>query len=140
MGSFRKLYEQAVLIYKPTEATSSVLVLILSLFTARLITFEPLSHSSHLSHAADQKPNITSLRLNRSCAITPSSSKKRSRALKPPFFSLKSGSSASISNSCSSTEGRASSYKVVLNFIFYEEANGLIPEALQASFVNFEAN
>ena len=140
MGSFRKLYEQAVLIYKPTEATSSVLVLILSLFTARVIIFEPLSHSSHLSDAADQQPNLTSLRLNRSCAITPSSSKKRSRALRPPFFSLKSGSSASISNSCSSTEGRASSYKEVLVFLFYEEANGRIPEALQESFVNFEAN
>ena len=38
----RKLYRQALLIFKPTEATSSVLDLILSLFTARVIIFEPL--------------------------------------------------------------------------------------------------
>ena len=37
----RKLYEQVLLIFKATEATSSVLDLILSLFTARVITFEP---------------------------------------------------------------------------------------------------
>ena len=140
MGSFRKLYEQAVLIYKPTEATSSVLDLILSLFTARVITFESLSHSSHLSHAADHQPNLTLLRLNRSCAITPSSSNKRSRALRPPFFSSKMGSTDSISNSCSSTEGRASSYKMVLLVFLKEEANGLIPKALRASFVIFQAN
>ena len=42
MGLSRKLYEQALLTFKPTEATSSVLDLILSLFTARVITFEPL--------------------------------------------------------------------------------------------------
>ena len=42
MGLSRKLYEQALLIFKPTEATSSVLDLNLSLFTARVITFESL--------------------------------------------------------------------------------------------------
>ena len=31
----------ALLSFKPTEATSSVLELIVSLFTARVITFEP---------------------------------------------------------------------------------------------------
>ena len=41
MGLSRKLYEQVLLIFKATEATSSVLDLILSLFTARVITFEP---------------------------------------------------------------------------------------------------
>ena len=41
MGLSRKLYEQALLFFEPTEATSSVLDLILSLFTARVITFEP---------------------------------------------------------------------------------------------------
>ena len=45
-----------------------------------------------------------------------------------------------ISRSCSSTKGRASSSKVVLRPIFHEEANGPIPEALRASFVNFQAN
>ena len=53
MGLSWKLYEQALLIFKPTEATSTVLDLILSLFTARVIIFETLSHSSRLSHAAD---------------------------------------------------------------------------------------
>ena len=42
MGLSRKLYEQVLLIFKATEATSSVLDLILSLFTARVITFEPM--------------------------------------------------------------------------------------------------
>ena len=42
MDLSQKLYDQALLLFKPTEATSSVLDLILSLFTARLITFEPL--------------------------------------------------------------------------------------------------
>ena len=42
MGLPRKLYEQALLFFKPTEATSSVFDLILSLFTARNITFESL--------------------------------------------------------------------------------------------------
>ena len=42
MGLSRKLNEQVLLIFKPTEATSSVLDLILSLLTARYITFEPL--------------------------------------------------------------------------------------------------
>ena len=42
MGLSRKLYEQVLLIFKATEATSSVLNLILSLFTARVITFEPM--------------------------------------------------------------------------------------------------
>ena len=41
MGLSRKLYEQVLLVFKTTEATSSVLDLILSLFTARVITFEP---------------------------------------------------------------------------------------------------
>ena len=41
MSLSRKLYEQALLIFKPTEATWSVLDLILSLFTARVIAFEP---------------------------------------------------------------------------------------------------
>ena len=98
MGLFRKLYEQALLTFKPTEATSSVLDLILSLFTARVITFESLVaqlpsvsywlHSSHL-HAADHQPYLTSLKLKVSCAITPLSSNKRFRALRPPFFSSK---------------------------------------------------
>ena len=42
MGLSRKLYEQVLLNFKATEATSSVLDLILSLFTARFITFESL--------------------------------------------------------------------------------------------------
>ena len=42
MGLSRELYEQALLTCKPTEATSSVLDLILSLFTTRVITFEPM--------------------------------------------------------------------------------------------------
>ena len=42
MGLSRKLYEQVLLIFKATEATSLVLDLILSLFTARVITFEPM--------------------------------------------------------------------------------------------------
>ena len=42
MGLSRKLYKQAVLTFKATEATSSVLDLILSMFTARVITFEPM--------------------------------------------------------------------------------------------------
>ena len=42
MGLSRKLYEQGLLFFKPTEATSSVLDLILSLFTTLVITFEPL--------------------------------------------------------------------------------------------------
>ena len=42
MGLSRKLYEQVLLIFKATEATSSVLDIILSLFTARVITFESL--------------------------------------------------------------------------------------------------
>ena len=42
MGFSRKLYVQALLIFKPTEATSSVLDLILSLFTSWVIIFEPL--------------------------------------------------------------------------------------------------
>ena len=42
MSLSRKLYKQVLLIFKATEATSSVLDLILSLFTARLITFESL--------------------------------------------------------------------------------------------------
>ena len=40
MGLSPKLYKQALLTFKPTEATSSVLDLIL--FTARVITFESL--------------------------------------------------------------------------------------------------
>ena len=42
MSLSRELYKQALLTLKPTEATSSVLHFILSLFTARVITFEPL--------------------------------------------------------------------------------------------------
>ena len=42
MSLSRKLYEQALLIFKSFEATWSVLDLILSLFTARVIAFEPL--------------------------------------------------------------------------------------------------
>ena len=42
MSLSQKFYEQALLILKPTEATSPVLDLILSLFTARVLTFEPL--------------------------------------------------------------------------------------------------
>ena len=42
MSLSQKLYEQVLLIFKATEATSSVLDLILSLFTARVITFEPM--------------------------------------------------------------------------------------------------
>ena len=42
MGLSRKLYGQALLFFNPTEATSSVLDLSLSLFTTRIITFEPL--------------------------------------------------------------------------------------------------
>ena len=42
MGLSRELYKQALLIFKPTEATSSVLDVILSLFMARVITFEPI--------------------------------------------------------------------------------------------------
>ena len=42
MGLSRKLYKQALLTLKPTEATSAVLDFILSLFKARVITFEPL--------------------------------------------------------------------------------------------------
>ena len=40
MSLSQKLYEQALLFFKPTEATSSILDLILCLFTARVITFE----------------------------------------------------------------------------------------------------
>ena len=90
MSLSRKLYEQVLLIFKATEATSSVLDLILSLFTARVITFEPNGrHSSHLFHAADHQPYLTSLKLKLSCASTPLSSNKRFRALRPPFFSSK---------------------------------------------------
>ena len=42
MGLSRKLYEQALVPFRPTEATSPVLDLILSLLTARVTTFEPL--------------------------------------------------------------------------------------------------
>ena len=42
MGLSRKLYKQALLTFKPTEANLSVLDFILSLFTARVITVEPL--------------------------------------------------------------------------------------------------
>ena len=42
MGLSKKLYEQALLPFRPTEATSTVLDLNLSLFTARVLTFEPL--------------------------------------------------------------------------------------------------
>ena len=38
----RKPYNQALLYFKPTEATSPVLDLILSLFTAPITTFEQL--------------------------------------------------------------------------------------------------
>ena len=38
----RKLHKQALLPFRPTEATSLVLDLILSLFTARVLTYEPL--------------------------------------------------------------------------------------------------
>ena len=89
MGLSRKLYEQALLTFKPTEATSSVLDLILSLFTARVITFDHWLHSSHLFHAADHQPYLTSLKLKMSCASIPSSSNKRFRALRPPFSSSK---------------------------------------------------
>ena len=42
MSLSQKLLNQVLLIFKPTEATSPVLDLILSLFTARVLTFEPL--------------------------------------------------------------------------------------------------
>ena len=42
MSLLRKLYKQVLLNFKPTEATLPVLDLILSLFTARVLTFEPL--------------------------------------------------------------------------------------------------
>ena len=42
MSLSQKLYNQVLLIFKPTEAISPVLDLILSLFTARVLTFEPL--------------------------------------------------------------------------------------------------
>ena len=42
MSLSREFYKQALLTLKPTEATSSVLDFILSLFTAQVITFEPL--------------------------------------------------------------------------------------------------
>ena len=42
MSLSRKLYKQALLFFKPTEATLPVLGLILSLFTARVLNFEPL--------------------------------------------------------------------------------------------------
>ena len=42
MGLSRKLYEQVLFFFKPTEAPLSVLDLILSLFTTRVLTFEPL--------------------------------------------------------------------------------------------------
>ena len=89
MSLSRKLYEQVLLIFKATEATSSVLDLILSLFTARVITLNQWSHRSHLFHAADHQPYLTSLKLKLSCASTPLSSNKRFRALRPPFFSSK---------------------------------------------------
>ena len=42
MGLSRKLYKQALLFLKPTEATSSDLELDFSLFSDWVITFEPL--------------------------------------------------------------------------------------------------
>ena len=62
MGLSRELYDLVLLIFKPTEGTSKFLDLILNVFTARVKTFEPLSHSSHLSHAADHKLYLTSLK------------------------------------------------------------------------------
>ena len=52
MGLSRKLYQQVLLTFKPTEAISSVLDLNFSLFTDWVIIFEPLVASSHVSHAA----------------------------------------------------------------------------------------
>ena len=42
MSLSQKLLNQALLSFRPTEATSPVLDLILSFFTARVLTFEPL--------------------------------------------------------------------------------------------------
>ena len=42
MRLLRKLYKRVLLIFKPTETTLPVLDLILSLFTARVLIFEPL--------------------------------------------------------------------------------------------------
>ena len=61
MGFSQKLYEQVLVIFKPTEATSSVLDLILSLFTSRVITFESLDAQLPPFHAADLKHYLTSL-------------------------------------------------------------------------------
>ena len=40
MGLSRKLHKQALLSFRPTEATLPNLDIILSLFTARVLTFE----------------------------------------------------------------------------------------------------
>ena len=88
MGLSRKLYKQALLPFRPTEATSQVLKLILILFTARVTTFETLfTQLLFFFLAADPYPGLTSLKYNQKCASTPSGSNKRFTALIPPFFS-----------------------------------------------------
>ena len=62
MGLSRRLDKQALLSFSPTEATSPVLDLILSLFMARFLTFESLVAQLHLFCAADHHPNLTSLK------------------------------------------------------------------------------
>ena len=86
-----KVYEQAFLYFKPTEATSPVLDLVLRLFTARVTTFEPLVAQLPFFCAAGDNLNLTSLILNRSCASSPLSSNKRFTALRPPFSAQNSG-------------------------------------------------
>ena len=60
----RKLHKQALLSFRPTEPTSPVLNLILSLFTARVLTFEPLVAQLPFFSAADHYPNLISLKSN----------------------------------------------------------------------------
>ena len=62
MSLLRKLYEQVLLIFKPTEATSPVLDLTLSLLTDRVLTFESLVAQLPSFCAADHYQNLTSLK------------------------------------------------------------------------------
>ena len=65
--------------------------------------------------------------------------KQAFQSLETPIFQLKIGVFSFDQVLLQLTEGRASPTKPVLRF-FYEEANGLNPEALRASFVTLQAN
>ena len=111
---------QALLTFKPTEATSSVLDLILSLFTARVITFEPTFAQLPFFSCSLTHESISNFaNLNRSCARNPLYSRnKRFRSLRPRFSAQNSGIPLR-SVAPAAQQIRTSSSKVVFRPVFH---------------------